>query len=88
MEPVGIMSDRAGEVNMHPAAAVEVGAVPSKIFHVVAYVLSKSIQIRICTEVTPVAINGRGRSQAVVSADNGQWAGGGILSPAAVVPVE
>ena len=52
------MSDGVGEGKRHPAAAVEVGAVPSKISPVVAYIVSTAAWIRRCTEVTPVASNG------------------------------
>ena len=51
-----------GDGNRHPYPAVEVGVVPSEIIPAVAYVVSMAIRLRSCTELTPVASNGSGRS--------------------------
>ena len=71
MDPIGAMSDRAGEENMHPSAAAEVVVMPLKIIPIVAYVLSVAVRIRSFTKVTPVASNGGDRLRASVSADTG-----------------
>ena len=62
MEPIGNMLDRAGEGNIHTAAVIEFGVVTTKISPVVAYVVLTVIRLRRCTEVTPIASNGRGHS--------------------------
>ena len=54
MDSIGAMSDRVGEGNSHPAADVEVGAVPSKIIPAVSYVVSMDLQLCSCMEVTPI----------------------------------
>ena len=88
MEPIGPMLDWVGEGNRHHFAAVEVGAVPSKINPVVAYILSTDVRLRSCMEVTPISRNGRGRSQDSFISNTSICLGWGVLSPATVVPVK
>ena len=75
MESIGAMSYWEGEKNRHPAAAVEFSAVPSKIIHVVTYIVSTAVRIRSCTEVNPAASNIGIRSWAAVSDDTSRWEG-------------
>ena len=81
------MLDWEGEVNRHPATAVEVSVVTSKIIPVVEYIVSTAVRLHSCTELTSLVSSGGGHFQADVSVDTVQWEGGGGSS-AAVVSVE
>ena len=69
---IGAMADWADEGNRYPAANVTVGAMPLKISPVVSYIDYMAVWVSSCTEVTPIASNGRGRFWAAVSANTGQ----------------
>ena len=69
MDTIDTMLDQSDKVNRHPSDAIELGAVPSKISPVVAYVFSMAVWFRSCIKATPLASNGRVFLQYSVSAD-------------------
>ena len=71
VELIAAISYLTGEGDRHPAAAIEVGTVPSKISPVVAYIVSMAVQLHSCTEVTPVSRNGSAFLWAAVSSITG-----------------